>query len=94
MGAVFAVPLVKNVSVDDLPGARVALVPGEGVPLSELASVPDLTVLVGAEREGLPRDLVEQADRVVHIPIETDSLNAAMATTVALYELRTRMARA
>ncbi len=52
-----------------------------------------VTLLVGAERDGLPRELIGAADQVAHIPIETDSLNAAMATTIALYELRIRMAR-
>jgi TrmH family RNA methyltransferase len=105
MGAVFAVPLVKVESVDELPGTKVALVAGEGTPLAELkpsgpaeraqkASVPggvDITLLIGAEREGLPAEVKDHADLVAHIPIETESLNAAMAATVALYEL-TRMA--
>jgi TrmH family RNA methyltransferase len=59
-----------------------------------MASVPagvDITLLIGAERAGLPREIVDGADLVAHIPIETESLNAAMAATVALYEL-TRMA--
>jgi TrmH family RNA methyltransferase len=99
MGAVFAVPVTRAGDPDALPGVRIALVPGAGVPLSELSrSVPTsreqiATVLIGAEREGLPGDVVGAADHVAHIPIATDSLNAAMAATVALYEL-TRMARA
>jgi tRNA G18 (ribose-2'-O)-methylase SpoU len=48
-------------------------------------------LLVGAERDGLPDSLVAKADHTAHIPIQTHSLNAAMAATVALYEL-TRMA--
>jgi len=104
MGAVFSVPLVKDSAVSELPGAKIALVPAEGVPLDELkpsgaaprdrmASPAAITVLIGAEREGLPEAIVQQADHVAHIPIETHSLNAAMAATVALYELGTRMAR-
>lgn len=92
MGAVFAVPMTRCPAVGDLPGVTIALVPGRGDPLHAVAlGVTDLTLLVGSEREGLPGELVAQADRVSHIPIETDSLNAAMAVTVALYE--TRMAR-
>jgi TrmH family RNA methyltransferase len=64
---------------------------GDG--LGEDDSDIGVTLLVGAERDGLPRALIEAADQVVQIPIETDSLNAAMATTIALYELRNRMAR-
>ena len=36
--------------------------------------------------------VVAACDRVAHIPIASESLNAAMAATVALYEL-TRVAR-
>ena len=50
------------------------------------------TLLVGSERDGLPEEVVAQADHVAHIPIHTDSLNAAMAATIALYELSRRMA--
>lgn len=105
MGAVFAVPMVRvdTGDVEQLPGVKLALVPRKGAPLAELwrsgspiqdqiAKVRDVTVLIGAERDGLPHRLAERADHVVHIPIATESLNAAMAATVALYEL-TRMRR-
>jgi TrmH family RNA methyltransferase len=66
-------------------------------PRSEEAEVPvnladlfPLTLLIGAERDGLPDDVVATADRVLHIPILAHSLNAAMAAAVALYEV-TRM---
>jgi|HubBroStandDraft_6_1064221.scaffolds.fasta_scaffold127273_3 TrmH family RNA methyltransferase len=50
-------------------------------------SVPAFTLLVGAEREGLPQEIVEACEYVAHIPIANDSLNAAQAATVALYEM-------
>jgi TrmH family RNA methyltransferase len=93
MGAVFAVPLAHADSVAALPGTTVALAAGRGRPLTELTR-PDgpprgqsVTVLIGAEREGLPEEVTTAADHVAHIPIETESLNAAMAATIALYEL-------
>lgn len=85
MGAVFSVPLVRVRDVAALPGPRVALVAGRGRPLSEVAATAG-TVLIGAEREGLPASVVAQCDEVAYIPIEGDSLNAAMAATIALYE--------
>jgi TrmH family RNA methyltransferase len=92
MGALFSVPVARVRDVAELPGRRVALVAREGVPLPEL-DASEATVLVGAEREGLPGDVVAACDDVAHIPIaRADSLNAAMAATVALYEL-TRMPR-
>jgi TrmH family RNA methyltransferase len=100
MGAVFAVPLARGI-VDELPGLKIALVPRAGDPLHGLwrstpvyvmSSAKDVTVMIGAEREGLPEEVVAGADHLAHIPIQTDSLNAAMAATVALYELSRRMA--
>jgi TrmH family RNA methyltransferase len=93
MGAVFCVPVARADDLTALPGQTIALVLGAGIPLSQLdpAGLGDLSLLVGAERDGLPQELVAAADQVVHIPIHTHSLNAAMAATVALYEV-TRMA--
>jgi TrmH family RNA methyltransferase len=86
MGAIFAVP-VARAAVQELPGERVALVAGGGDPLRGPAQ-GEVSVLVGAERDGLPDEVVAECDRVAHIPIASDSINAAMAATVALYELR------
>jgi TrmH family RNA methyltransferase len=91
MGALFAVPLARVREPAELPGRRVALVAGQGVPLHELAP-GDMTFVVGAEREGLPDAVVAACDEVAHIPIAFESLNAATAATVAMYET-TRMAR-
>jgi tRNA G18 (ribose-2'-O)-methylase SpoU len=45
-------------------------------------------LVVGAERQGLPQELVAQCDVVAGIPqaAGSESLNAAAAATVALYE--------
>lgn len=101
MGAVFSVPVARAAeaasdarSADALPGLKIALVPGAGPPLAELwrADPTEVTLMIGSERQGLPQELVDQADSLAHIPVRIDSLNAAMAATVALYEV-TRMAR-
>jgi TrmH family RNA methyltransferase len=90
MGALFAVPVARVERVDELPGETIALVSDPSPPaqpLRELRPAPEATIVVGAEREGLPPEVVEGCDRVAHIPIATESLNAAMAATIALYEL-------
>jgi TrmH family RNA methyltransferase len=46
-----------------------------------------MTLLIGAERRGLPPAIVAACEHVAHIPIRSQSLNAAMAATVALYEM-------
>jgi TrmH family RNA methyltransferase len=90
MGAVFAVPLARAGGVDGLPGETVALAARAGEPLAGPAPGP-VTIVVGAERDGLPEDVLTACDRLAHIAIRNESLNAAMAATVALYEL-TRVA--
>jgi RNA methyltransferase, TrmH family len=87
MGAIFAAGLARVESVEELPGERVALVAHAGEPLASLELEGPVTLLVGAEREGLPDELVAACEHVAHIPISGESLNAAMAATVALYEM-------
>jgi TrmH family RNA methyltransferase len=83
MGAIFAMPVARVASVAQLPAPRVALVASAGEPLR---GPLEGTLVVGAERAGLPDDVVAACDAVAHIPIAGDSLNAAMAATIALYE--------
>jgi RNA methyltransferase, TrmH family len=86
MGAIFNVPVARVRGVDELPGRRVALAAGEGRPLAELEA-REVSLVVGAEREGLPDAVLAECDEVCHIPIRSESLNAAMAATVAMYEV-------
>jgi len=82
MGAIFAVPVARAQAADELPGQRVALAARRGQPLARIEG--ELTLVVGAEREGLPEDVLAGCDLIAHIPIASESLNAAMAATVAL----------
>ena len=84
-GAVFRVPLL---AWDDAPGERVALVAHGGTPLAELERDGPVTFLLGAEREGLPEDLVAQSNCLATIPTTgaAESLNVAVAGAIALYE--------
>jgi RNA methyltransferase, TrmH family len=85
MGSVFRVPLAD---FDDAAGRRVALVPHGGTPLPELARDGDTVLVLGAEREGLPADVLERCDERVSIPqAGGESLNVALAGAIALYEL-------
>ena len=97
MGSVFARPPVRA-GIDELPAGAttVALERDAERALADLAPEPPVVVCVGAEREGLPHALAEAATARARIPLRPDgpdSLNAAMAATVALYEL-TRQALA
>jgi TrmH family RNA methyltransferase len=82
MGAVFSVPVARVDGVSELPRPVTALVARAGDVIGEQGSG---TLLVGSERSGLADEIVAACDAVAHIPIATESLNAAMAATVALY---------
>jgi TrmH family RNA methyltransferase len=86
-GAVFRVPLAR---FEETSRPRIALVADQGVPLHELGLGDAVTFVLGAEREGLPEDVIRDCDEVAHIPqSETaESLNVAVAGSVALYEQR------
>ena len=86
MGAVFRVPLT---GFDEPAGTRVALVPSGGVPLPKLQTDGEVVLVLGAERAGLPPEVLEACDERVSIPQPGggDSLNVAMAGAIALYEL-------
>ncbi|HWQ01617.1 MAG TPA: RNA methyltransferase [Gaiellaceae bacterium] len=84
-GAIFRVPLGR---FEEVTGRRIALVSRGGVPLADV-EVGDGTVFVlGAEREGLPREVVEGCDAVASIQLaeHAESLNVAAAGAIALYE--------
>lgn len=96
MGAIFTVALARVSDAAALPGTRVALAATAGEPLAEVCAAlrGPISLLVGAEREGLPAELLAAPARGARIPIVSESLNAAMAATVALYEAaRTRAPR-
>jgi TrmH family RNA methyltransferase len=88
-GAIFRVPLAR---FDDAPQPLVALVPRASRALWELEPGERTTFVLGAEREGLPPEIIRRCDDAVSIPLaaEADSLNVAMAGTIAFYEARRR----
>lgn len=89
MGSIFRVPIGE---FDGAAGRRIALVPRGGEPLADVDLGGDVVFVLGAEREGLPDDVVARCDATATIPLVpgAESLNVAMAGTVALYELSRR----
>jgi RNA methyltransferase, TrmH family len=86
-GAVFRVPLA---GFDDAEGRRVALVSDGGRRLAGLEPGVPVTYVLGAEREGLPDEVVAACDESATIPLAegSESLNVAIAGAIALYEHR------
>jgi TrmH family RNA methyltransferase len=88
-GAIFRVPLVRWA---DRPGRLVALDSRGDVALTAAELAPPVTIVLGAERAGLPDELLEACDVVASIPMpgDAESLNVAAAGAIALYELSRR----
>jgi RNA methyltransferase, TrmH family len=88
-GSVFRVPVG---GFDESPEPRIALVAHGGTPLQELDFGERATFVLGAERQGLPEDVIAGCDATATIPLAegTESLNVAVTGALALYEWRRR----
>ncbi len=97
-GSVFNLPLVVGRQTDSLvdelrdAGCQILATAADGdADLDELIDSGDLVSptawLFGSEAHGLPRELLDRADRVARIPIHgrAESLNLAAAAAICLY---------
>ena len=84
-GAIFRVPVGR---FDEVTGHRLALVARGYEPLANVELGEGTVFVLGAEREGLPDDVVATCDAVASIPVAeaAESLNVAIAGAIALYE--------
>jgi len=82
MGSIFGRPLARA-GVEETPAPRVALVAHGGARLSDLQSAA--TLCLGAEREGLPGEVLELCQSKVTIPLRArgaGSLNVAATAAI------------
>jgi TrmH family RNA methyltransferase len=87
MGSLFARPPARA-ELAELPANRLALSSHGERKLRQVEIEPPVVLCLGAERAGLPAELEARSAR---IPVRAESLNVAMAATVALYEMANRM---
>jgi TrmH family RNA methyltransferase len=90
MGSVFGQPLARG-TVGDTPTPRLALLAHGAEPLDD--PEPPLTICLGAEREGLPRDVVDACQSAATIPLRAagaESLNLAAAAAIVLQGISSR----
>lgn len=87
MGSIFSLPVV-SAPFEATPAPRLAMVAAGGIGIAEAAAelAGGGTLCLGAEREGLPPEIVEYCDLAVTIPVRSgiDSLNVAAAVAIAL----------
>ena len=87
MGSIFALPPIKA-EVEATPRPRAALVAHGGESLDALAGAA--TLCLGAEREGLPDEVLAECETQVTIPLReggAESLNVAAAAAIAAQRL-------
>jgi len=92
-GSSFRLPAVrvKSSAVGDLKARSLRVVATsshKGKPIDEADLTDGLIVMVGSEGAGMPREYLALADDFIRVPHEerVESLNAAMAASVILYE--------
>jgi RNA methyltransferase, TrmH family len=102
MGSAFRVPVVRSRAlaalIADWRAAGVQIVaaaPRSGVTMYDIEFTKPSAVLLGGEGRGLPDDLLAAADVRVTIPMRggIESLNAAVAAAVLLYEAQRQRTR-
>jgi RNA methyltransferase, TrmH family len=93
-GSVFRVPIVAATPEDAIPrlhgaGAKIhATLPTRAQPAPLVDWVQPTAVIIGNEGNGVPGSLITRADATITIPCPgpVDSLNAAVAASLLLYE--------
>ena len=91
MGSIFTRPPARA-TLDALDGQKVALDVTAELALSDASVTAPVVLVMGSERGELPEGAEAAGLERVRIPVHADSLNVAMAATVALYEVANRMA--
>jgi RNA methyltransferase, TrmH family len=84
-GGVFRVPLLR---FDEAPRPWIGLVASGGEALDKINLADRVSFVLGAEREGLPEEVLARCDSLGTIPQQeqAESLNVAVAGAIALYE--------
>lgn len=90
MGATFARPPIADAELPASGATVVALDAGGDIAIEDVELDGPVVICAGAEREGLSPETLARADVLARIPMRADgpeSLNVAMAATIALHAL-------
>ncbi len=91
-GAILRVPFLQGIDWTQLKSRGVCLwlaTPRRGQSLFQAQFQPPLAVVIGSEGSGADNALLEEADKLLQIPMkaQAESLNAGVAGAVILYEI-------
>lgn len=93
-GSIFRLPVARVASPATVAALRergirlLATSSHSGTPLDQAQFAGPIAIFVGGEGAGLPREIVSAVDEVIAVPHspKVESLNAAVATSIVLYE--------
>lgn len=96
MGAVFRTPVIQSTWQQVKTGCKTAGIPVAVTALSERAEdlrsalLETMAVVIGSEGQGVRREILEEADRELIIPMNPrcESLNAAVAATIVMWQMK------
>jgi TrmH family RNA methyltransferase len=88
-GSVFRVKMALGPSIEDLQGPLIVLDKG-GESLAEFKWPRDLRLLMGEEGRGVPDSLARQTRVSIPMSGQVESLNAVAATSIALFQYRSK----
>ena len=96
MGAAFRVPVIQATWEEVLTACREAGIPIGVTALSDravdirTAQVSDMALVIGSEGRGVRKEVLENADHELIIPMtpHCESLNAAIAAAIVMWEIR------
>jgi TrmH family RNA methyltransferase len=100
-GSVFRLPVIKLSTAQALAaleqhGVRLAVTSShQGRPADEIDLTLPTAIFIGSEGQGVPRALLDAADEAILIPHSpnVESLNAAIAASILLYEAQRQRSR-
>jgi tRNA G18 (ribose-2'-O)-methylase SpoU len=98
MGAIFKLPVSKTAKLSDLLTELKRIVPMriiaadpkiDSIEIKNVDLTTDICLVFGSEGEGISRNVIEQCDVRIKIPMchDIDSINVASSVAVALYEV-------
>ena len=96
MGAVFRTPVIQSDWQTVQQACRDARIPVAVTALTDRAEdirnakLSEMAVVIGSEGRGVRQEILEQADRELIIPMNPrcESLNAAVAATIAMWQMK------
>ena len=96
MGAVFRAPVIQATWDEVLSKCREAGIPIGVTALSDRAvdirsaDLSNMALVIGSEGRGVRKEVLENADRELIIPMNPhcESLNAAIAAAIVMWEIR------